>query len=133
MNNWYRRCSGSGTLFPVVAVCTVMAAFALPTQRARAGATAAQCSAADTQVWLGVGAGSGFAGGYGMPLEFSNVSRHACTLDGYPGVSAVRGVRQVGRPATRIRESHATVTLAIARCAAGSGFPDTSRSDVSGG
>jgi hypothetical protein len=59
-----------------------------------------------------VGGGDGFAGGYGMPLEFSNVGRQSCTLYGYPGVSAERGVRQVGPAATRIPESHSLVTLA---------------------
>jgi hypothetical protein len=47
-----------------------------------------------------------------MPLEFSNVGRQSCTLYGYPGVSAVRGARQVGPAATRIPESHSVVTLA---------------------
>jgi Protein of unknown function (DUF4232) len=33
-------------------------------------------------------------------LEFTNVSRQACSLYGYPGVSAYTGQRQVGNPAT---------------------------------
>ena len=59
-----------------------------------------------------MGGGSGFAGGYGMPLEFSNVGRQSCTLYGYPGVSAVRGARQLGPAATRIPEARSLVTLA---------------------
>jgi Protein of unknown function (DUF4232) len=71
------------------------------------------CSVADTQIWLGVGEGGGFAGGYGLPLEFSNVGQRTCTLYGYPDVSAYRGaLRQVGPAALRMREPHAVVTLA---------------------
>jgi hypothetical protein len=33
-------------------------------------------------------------------LEFTNVSREACSLYGYPDVSAYTGERQVGNPAT---------------------------------
>lgn len=111
MNRWYRRWIRPAAL-AAVAVCGGGLAVAASTHTAWAGAAAAQCSAADTQIWLGMGGGSGFAGGYGMPLEFSNVSRHACTLYGYPGVSAVRGVRRIGPAATRLNESHALVTLA---------------------
>jgi hypothetical protein len=71
------------------------------------------CSAAGTQIWLGNGEGGGFAGGYLLPLEFSNVGRRACTLYGYPGVSAYRGaLRQVGPAASQMPERHALVTLA---------------------
>ena len=79
------------------------------------GSTAAVvpgCTAAGTQIWLGVGEGGGFAGGYGLPLEFSNIGHRACTLSGYPGVSAFRGTGQIGPAASRIRESHGTVVLA---------------------
>ena len=112
MSIWYRGWIGPVTVLALVAACAAMGAVASPAQRAWAGTTPARCSAADTQVWLGMGGGSGFAGGYGMPLEFSNVGRHACTLYGFPGVSAVRGARQLGPAASRIPESHTPVTLA---------------------
>jgi hypothetical protein len=70
------------------------------------------CSPAGTQVWLGLGLGGGTAGSIYYPLEFSNVGRHACTLTGYPGVSASRGGAQIGPSATRNRQAHGTVTLA---------------------
>jgi hypothetical protein len=35
-----------------------------------------------------------------LPLEFSNISSHACRLSGFPGVSAYSG-GQVGSPASR--------------------------------
>jgi hypothetical protein len=38
--------------------------------------------------WLG-GSGDGYAGGVVYPLEFSNVSHHACTLQGTPKIVAI--------------------------------------------
>jgi hypothetical protein len=65
------------------------------------------------EVWLGDGLGGGVLGGYYYPLEFTNVSRHACTLTGYPGVSAIRGNgRQIGPASTRSGQPHRTVVLA---------------------
>jgi Protein of unknown function (DUF4232) len=113
MTIWYRRSIGFVVLCPaLVAICAAVAALALSPERARAGTASPPCSAAATQVWIGVGGGSGFAGGYAVPLEFSNIGRRSCTLYGYPGVSAVRGARQVGPAATRIPEAHSVVTLA---------------------
>jgi hypothetical protein len=113
MTIWHRRSIELAVLCPaLVAICAAAAALVLSPARARAGTASPACSPAETQVWIGVGGGSGFAGGYGMPLEFSNVGRQSCTLYGYPGVSATRGARQVGPAATRISESHAPVTLA---------------------
>lgn len=49
-----------------------------------------------TFVWL-AGHGDGYAGGVVYPLEFSNVSRHACTLRGIPKIVAIGGNgQQVG-------------------------------------
>ena len=71
------------------------------------------CTPAQTRVWLGDGPGGGTAGTVYYPLEFSNVGRVRCTLDGYPGVSAYGSAgRRIGKPATRNPGSHATVTLA---------------------
>jgi hypothetical protein len=80
------------------------------------GATAAAapaCTPASTEVWMGLGLGGGTAGSTYYPLEFSNVGHHACTLNGYPGVSGFRAAgTQVGPAAARITGSHVTVTLA---------------------
>ena len=76
-----------------------------------ASAAIARCRAANTEVWLGDGTGGGVLGGVYYPLEFSNVGQRACTLAGYPGVSAFRGAGQVGPAAIRITGSHRSVTL----------------------
>ncbi len=59
------------------------------------------CPATDLK--LTVGAGSGAAGTVYYPLDFTNTSSAACTMDGYPGVAFVRspGGSQVGAPAGR--------------------------------
>jgi hypothetical protein len=76
-------------------------------------AAASQCTPANTQIWLGLGIGGGTLGSIYYPLELSNVGHHACTLNGFPGVSAEgRGGGQVGPAASRNGQSHRTVTLA---------------------
>jgi hypothetical protein len=60
-----------------------------------------RCTTATLRVWLGV-PGDGAAGTIYYPLELSNVSTSACTLYGYPGVSAVGvGGTQLGSAARR--------------------------------
>jgi hypothetical protein len=64
-------------------------------------AAAARCARTQLTSWIGE-PGSGAAGSTYYELEISNVSRHACTLYGYPGVSAVgAGGKQLGRAARR--------------------------------
>jgi uncharacterized protein DUF4232 len=57
--------------------------------------------------------GDGAAGSIYYTLQFTNLSGHACTLRGYPGVSAVslKG-RQLGSPARWGTSPATTVTLA---------------------
>jgi len=100
------------TVVETTPVATATSATSTAAPATTTTAASPSCSAADTQIWLGVGEGGGFAGGYGLPLEFSNIGGRTCTLHGYPGVSAYRGaLRQVGPAALRIREPHALVTL----------------------
>lgn len=76
-------------------------------------AAASRCTTAHLQIWLGLGVGGGTAGSTFYPLEFSNVGLGACTLNGFPGVSAVgSGGGQVGPSASRNGQSHSTVTIA---------------------
>ena len=61
--------------------------------------------------WLNT-SGNGYAGGIGYELQFTNISAHACTLHGFPGVSAVNLVgHRVGVPASRSGSTHPIVTV----------------------
>jgi hypothetical protein len=76
-------------------------------------ATVGRCTTTSLRVWLGI-PGDGTAGPIYYSLELSNVSKAACTLDGYPGVSAVGlGGKQLGSAARRnsVQPPH-LVTLA---------------------
>ena len=61
----------------------------------------APCAA--TALKLTAGTASGAAGSTYYPLDFTNVGRSACTLDGYPGASFVTGPggTEIGKPAFR--------------------------------
>jgi hypothetical protein len=50
---------------------------------------APQCKTAGLVIWLQDEPGGGTAGSIYYKLELTNLSGHACTLRGYPGVSAV--------------------------------------------
>jgi hypothetical protein len=52
-------------------------------------ASAPACTAFGLGVWVAVEQGNGAAGTIYYPLEFTNLSRHTCSLLGFPGVSAV--------------------------------------------
>jgi hypothetical protein len=88
----------------VTAVAATLAAavgaFVSPAAR-QAGRTLPGCASSGLVVWLDT-QGNGAAGSIYYKLELTNLSGRACTLAGYPGVSAVdlRG-RQLGRAAAR--------------------------------
>ena len=95
--------------FQALAAATAIAAGAIaatiPAVAATAStakpATVSRCTISELRVWLGV-PGDGTAGPIYYALELSNISNHACTLYGYPGVSAVGlGGKQLGSPARR--------------------------------
>src|ERR1700722_12861849 len=46
------------------------------------------CSTPNLSVWVNLSQGSVAAGTDSWPLDFTNTGRHACTLHGYPDVSA---------------------------------------------
>lgn len=61
----------------------------------------APCANASIDAWLDT-SGNGAAGSVYYQLRFTNTSRQACSLRGYPGVSAVtRAGRQLGAAARR--------------------------------
>jgi hypothetical protein len=94
------------TCAAVVIPTTALAASASPAKPATAArpATAAsppRCGTGALTAWLGI-PGDGYTGGVAYQLELSNTSTHACTVYGYPGVSALgTGGHQLGRAAGR--------------------------------
>jgi Protein of unknown function (DUF4232) len=77
------------------------------------------CTADDLGVWLAVAQLDGAAGSAYYPLQFTNLSRHACAMRGFAGVSAVdRNLHQLGSPAGRAHVVPVrTVVLAPGRTA----------------
>jgi hypothetical protein len=74
----------------------------LPASAAPAAAAVPTCTASNLAVWVNEEAVNGAAGTAYYPLEFTNISGHACATGGYPGVSATdaRG-HQLGDAASR--------------------------------
>lgn len=56
---------------------------------AAASATSPPCKTSELVIWSNNGAGGGTAGSVFYKVRFTNLSAHACTLTGYPRVSAV--------------------------------------------
>jgi Protein of unknown function (DUF4232) len=78
---------------------------------ARSATAAHRCYASELTVWLGT-PGNGAAGSTYYDLELSNTSKSACTLFGFPGVSANNGGKQLGSAAGRDHSRPSTlVTL----------------------
>jgi Protein of unknown function (DUF4232) len=92
------------TSVSVVAVCMAIAVWAVGLAGAHgtAPSAAARCATPRLVVWVAPNEGGGAAGSFFYSLNFTNLSGHACTLAGYPGVSAVdlRG-RRLGSAAGR--------------------------------
>jgi hypothetical protein len=118
--NLIKRMPRSGKFRAIVATAIVAggAAIAVPAVAASAStaapaSTPPACATSQLRVWLGV-PGDGSAGHVAYQLEFSNISARACTLFGYPGVSAVRGGGvQLGSAAARdAADPKKVVTLA---------------------
>ncbi len=92
-----------------LASTATLAASAAPSAHARPAVPA--CSAGNLRVWTGAQA-DGSAGHFGYQLEISNISHHACSLQGYPGVSELGGNgHQIGKPANRNPSSTPNVVI----------------------
>jgi hypothetical protein len=74
-----------------------------------------ECQAADLGVWFAVDQGNGTAGSAYYPLQFTNLSKHTCSLTGFPGVSAINSNgKQLGRPAFWSRRVTPVRTVVLA-------------------
>ncbi|HUZ26239.1 MAG TPA: DUF4232 domain-containing protein [Streptosporangiaceae bacterium] len=109
-----RRVLGGTALVCAAALLpgTAMASVATPARTGGVAWKIPHCRAGQTLTWLGLGLGGGTAGTIFYPLEFTNVSKHTCTLFGYPRVSAIsKGGRQIGKSSRHLRARHRVVTL----------------------
>jgi len=82
---------------------------------ASSGAAASGCSSSALTARVDLAQGGAAAGSVYVPIDFTNTSGSACTMDGYPGVSFVRSPAggQLGNPASRNpAAAPAMVTLA---------------------
>jgi hypothetical protein len=101
-----------------LAACVVLVFTTSPAAPAAAPSAAAagapSCSTSGLVIWLNDQAGGGTAGSVYHKLEFTNLSGRACTLVGYPGVSAVnlRGGGVGGGASREVIRKPRTVTLA---------------------
>jgi hypothetical protein len=88
-------CVSALTLGIGAAVWATSAASAAP-------ADPANCNTASLSVWVDANQSSGAAGTIAYALEFTNIGKKACTLIGYPGVSATgASLKQLGDAASR--------------------------------
>ena len=92
--------------------CAAALAAVVPAPGAEAGAPLASCATSQLVVWLDTQSDAA-AGSVFYRLKLTNLSSHACTVFGYPGVSAVDlAGRQIGRAASRNPAQERTVSLA---------------------
>jgi hypothetical protein len=105
-----------------LAVATGLSTTVLSSGTAIVGAatTVPRCTTAQLVVWLDT-TGSGAAGSSYYNLEFTNLSSHACSLIGYPGVSAISVAgQQLGSAASHDPEHPAAlITLTSGSANAG--------------
>ena len=93
--------SAAGLVITTAAFAAGSPGAALASDTARLSSTAVPaCGASQLGVWIGLAQSNGAAGTIYYPLNFTNVSRQACSLHGFPGVSAIaRNGHQLGSPA----------------------------------
>lgn len=78
---------------------------------ARPGWFFPRCKESQITIWMGI-PGSGAAGTIFYPLEFSNISRHTCSLFGFPTVKAIKqDGRQIGKASDHNNQPHRVVNL----------------------
>ena len=93
-----RRLAGAAVLACAAVLIPVAALAATAAPATPAAASAPPCPTAGLVIWLTNG--SAAAGTFYYDLNFTNLSGHACTLRGHPGVSAANlGGARVGTPA----------------------------------
>jgi hypothetical protein len=114
----------STSIIASLAIVTVLSTTFFSGNASFAGATtnAPRCTTGDLVVWLDT-MGNGAAGSSYYNLQFTNVSTHACSMSGFPGVSAVNVAgTQIGSAAGHNAEHPAAlITLSSAEATGGPG------------
>jgi hypothetical protein len=84
----------------VAALLGAAALIAAMSVASASGATGPPCKTSGLVIWSNNGAGGGTAGSVFYKVRFTNLSGHACTLKGFPKVSAVNlAGKRIGSPA----------------------------------
>ena len=88
-------------LIAVTALAGSPSGTALAADTPRAPAAVPACTAGQLGAWVAVTQGNGAAGSIYYPLQFTNLSRRACAMRGFPGVSVLdHNGHQLGSPAS---------------------------------
>jgi hypothetical protein len=93
-------------------VMMIVAAAGFTVANASTATATNECTASDLGVWIAVDQANGAAGTIYYPLQFTNLSQHTCSLDGFPGVSVLGpDGHQLGSPAdwAHTAQPHAVV------------------------
>jgi hypothetical protein len=107
--------AGAAILLPAIALASSGSATSSSRSSANVAAATPACHRADLRAWLAIPAGITSATHY-YDLEISNLSGHACTLYGFPGVSASRANgKQMGSAAMRMVSPAAQLVTLAAR------------------
>jgi hypothetical protein len=115
--------AASVTGVSTIVLVSVLSFAGAPTAFTPAGATTgvARCTTSGIVVWLNA-RGNGAAGSMYYDLQFTNLSAHSCTLEGYPGLSGVNlAGRQLGSAAARNSTASPKV-ITLASGASGTGL-----------
>ena len=104
--------AGAAILLPAVALASSAGSDSVAKTTQPHAVAQPSCHRGWLTSWMGV-PGNGTAGSTYYDLEISNISRQACTLYGFPGVSALGGGgKQLGSAAARSNgHTESTVTL----------------------
>jgi hypothetical protein len=102
VNPGYQRIRRAAIAIAAAASLAIGGAAWAASAASAAPAVTPACTAGNLSVWVDVSQGDGAAGTIFYPLEITNISGHACTTFGYPGVSLLRANgKQLGDAAIR--------------------------------
>jgi hypothetical protein len=133
-----RRSISTAILLGAASLAALVPVSAAAPTRARGASAKPKCATSGLVIWLNT-TGNGAAGSIYYDLNLTNLSGHACTLSGYPGVSAVNlAGRQLGAGASRdSAQKPRLVTLApgggatvVLRIVEAGNFPSSSCREV---